>query len=245
MTSFDDYIIYVDESGDHGLKSIDPNYPMFVLAFCLFRKDEYARQVTPEITNLKFKYFGHDQVVLHELEIRKSRGPFRILLNPTIREEFFADLTKIVRNSPFTLIASAIDKERLKQEYETPDSPYNLALTFGMERIYLHLNAAGCSKGILHFVFEKRGNKEDAELELEFRRVCSKNATGNQFPFDIVFSDKKTNSTGLQLADLTARPIGRKLLKPEQNNRAYETIETKIRKNPIGKIEGWGLKVFP
>jgi len=35
---FSDYIIHVDESGDHSLESIDPNYPVFVLAFCIFNK---------------------------------------------------------------------------------------------------------------------------------------------------------------------------------------------------------------
>jgi hypothetical protein len=35
-----DFIIYVDESGDHSLESIDPDYPVFVLSFCIFRKSE-------------------------------------------------------------------------------------------------------------------------------------------------------------------------------------------------------------
>jgi hypothetical protein len=30
------YIAYVDESGDHGLQTIDNQYPLFVLAFCVF-----------------------------------------------------------------------------------------------------------------------------------------------------------------------------------------------------------------
>lgn len=29
-TSFSKYIVYVDESGDHGLQNIDKNYPYFV-----------------------------------------------------------------------------------------------------------------------------------------------------------------------------------------------------------------------
>ena len=33
---YSDYIVYVDESGDHGLKTIDENYPVFVLAFLYF-----------------------------------------------------------------------------------------------------------------------------------------------------------------------------------------------------------------
>lgn len=28
---FSDYVFYVDESGDHGLKSMNKTYPMFVL----------------------------------------------------------------------------------------------------------------------------------------------------------------------------------------------------------------------
>jgi hypothetical protein len=40
MPGFDDYIVFVDESGDHGMASIDPDYPMFVIAFCLFEKEQ-------------------------------------------------------------------------------------------------------------------------------------------------------------------------------------------------------------
>ncbi|WP_233079829.1 DUF3800 domain-containing protein [Rheinheimera soli] len=35
---FSKYIVYVDESGDHSLQSIDENYPVFVLAFSIFHK---------------------------------------------------------------------------------------------------------------------------------------------------------------------------------------------------------------
>ncbi len=35
IDKFSDYIVYVDESGDHGLQNLDPNYPVFVLAFYL------------------------------------------------------------------------------------------------------------------------------------------------------------------------------------------------------------------
>ena len=36
--TFSDYIVYVDESGDHSLINIDANYPVFVLAFGVFHK---------------------------------------------------------------------------------------------------------------------------------------------------------------------------------------------------------------
>lgn len=44
-----DYIIYVDESGDHGLQNIDPDYPVFVLSFCCFRIEHCINQAVPQM----------------------------------------------------------------------------------------------------------------------------------------------------------------------------------------------------
>jgi len=60
-----------------------------------------------------------------------------------------------------------------------------------------------------------------------------------------VFADKKSNSTGLQLADLIARPIGLHVLKPEQDNRAFAIIDDKFYRNGKGIRNGYGLKCFP
>ena len=66
-----------------------------------------------------------------------------------------------------------------------------------------------------------------------------------RLPIDIVMSPKESNSPGMQLADLVARPIGIKALRPMQANRAYEILESKFRRSPKGEIRGWGLKSFP
>ena len=63
--------------------------------------------------------------------------------------------------------------------------------------------------------------------------------------FEMIFVDKKANSSGLQIADLTARPIGRHAINPDQPNRAWEIIESKLRRSPAGNVNGWGLKIFP
>jgi hypothetical protein len=39
------HIVYVDESGDHNLQSIDEQYPVFVLAFCVFTSDTIAKRL--------------------------------------------------------------------------------------------------------------------------------------------------------------------------------------------------------
>lgn len=243
--SFNDYIVYVDESGDHGLASIEPTYPIFVLAFCVFKKAVYVDDVVPRLLRFKFKFFGHDQVVLHEGQIRKAKGDFTLLFDSKTRSTFFSDLDTIIDESQFDLISSVIRKKELKAKYPLPDNPYNIAMGFGLERIFLHLNSASCAKGTTYIVFESRGKREDADLELAFRRKCIKNATGKTLPFEIVFADKRTNSTGLQLSDLIARPVGLSILRPEQPNRAYDHIKGKFVCGPDGKTEGYGLKVFP
>ncbi|HEU0302880.1 MAG TPA: DUF3800 domain-containing protein [Longimicrobium sp.] len=247
MPEFSDFIIFADESGDHGLVSIDPHFPVFVLAFCLFSKEAYLGEAVPNMRRFKFKHFGHDQIVLHEHDIVKNKGPFIILRDASVREPFLNDLSTLVANAPMTIVASVIDKEKYRKSYSAPVSPYHVSMGFGLERLLLHLNSLGCRRGVTHVPFEKRGPREDDEAELEFRRICDgHNATGRRFPFEIVMASKACNSSGLQLADLVARPIGRKVIKPEQPNRAYDVVHTKLRRNPANHSAlGWGLKIFP
>jgi hypothetical protein len=93
---------------------------------------------------------------------------------------------------------------------------------------------------------ERRGNKEDAELELEFLRICDgANFKSSRMPLEVVFTDKKANLPGLQLADLVARPVGMSILRPGQANRAFNVLESKFYVSAMGKRDGWGLKCFP
>ena len=70
------------------------------------------------------------------------------------------------------------------------------------------------------------------------------NYRGEKLPFQMTFADKKTNCCGLQLADLFARPIGRKTLRPEEANRAFAILEPKLYRQGT-RVQGFGLKVFP
>ena len=240
-----DYIVYVDESGDHSLTSINPEYPLFVLSFCIFRKDVYIESVTTAIRRLKFATFGHDMVVLHEHAIRKKTGAFA-KLSKEPREAFMSALTDIMEEADFTLLSVVIDKHKLRERYVNPAHPYHLAMEFGLERLFRFMKGKVQDERLTYLVCEARGAREDNELELEFRRICN---GGNHFerplPFDIIIVDKKTNSEGLQLADLTARPIGLSVLRPDQHNRALAVLEKKYYRDRLGKKEGVGLKCFP
>lgn len=244
--TFSDFIVYVDESGDHGLESVNPTYPVFVLAFCVFLKETYVSEVVPAIQRLKFKYWGHDAVVLHGNEIRKQKGEFAFLTRRERREKLLEDLNDLVRGCEFILIASVIDKYRLNARYADPANPYDIAMRFCMERLQMHLQRRQQVRSTTHVVVERRGEKEDRDLELAFRRTCEANRYVGRMPnLEIRFANKHHNSAGLQLADLVAHPIGRHCINPDQPNRAYEIIEGKFRRSPDGRAEGWGLKTFP
>jgi len=242
---FSDHIVYADESGDHGLVSIDPEYPVFVLCFCVFRISDYVAEVVPRVQRLKFRFFGHDAVVLHGHEIRKSRGPFKILFDQQKRREFMEAVNQVIDEAPFTPFAAVIDKRKLRDQNAHPDSPYELALKSCLERSYAHLRDLGQQDRLTHVVVERRGKQEDRDLELVFRRVVQGANLWGTLPFEIVFAHKETNSSGLQLADLVSHPIGRHHLKPGQPNRAYDMVERKLKSSQAGTFVGYGVKVFP
>ena len=119
ISGHSDYIVYVDESGDHSLDSINQEFPLFVLSFCIFHKEAYVTSVTPAIRRLKFATFGHDMVVLHEHDIRKKAGAFA-KLGKEPREAFMSELTDIMGQTDFILLAVVIDKRELKSRYINP-----------------------------------------------------------------------------------------------------------------------------
>ena len=185
-------------------------------------------------------------VVLHEHEIRKQKPPFVFLKRRKKRDSFMNGMSALIEESDFTIIAAAIHKEKLANQYVAPGNPYEMALTFCMERAHRFLRERGQHLLTTHIIVEKRGKREDDDLELAFHRIREgTNFEGAMPGFQIIFADKKTNSAGLQLADLTARPIGRQVLDPAQPNRAWNIIEPKIRRSPGGAVMGWGLKIFP
>ncbi|KAF3981589.1 MAG: DUF3800 domain-containing protein [Methylococcales symbiont of Hymedesmia sp. n. MRB-2018] len=223
---YSDYIIYVDESGDHSLTSIDQEYPIFVLAFCVFKKDNYLKSVD-RVQSFKFAHFGHDIIILHENDIRRDRGVFSKLKTKTLKDSFMTELSDIIEKEEFTIIVEVIDKEKLDKK--NTENPYHLAMRSCLERLYEFLLKNGEGDKQTHIVFEQRGKQEDKDLELEFRRICDgNNYLKKPLDFKIVLANKQSNSTGLQLADLVARPVGVNYLRPDQDNRAFQVIKNKL-----------------
>ncbi|SMN00815.1 hypothetical protein SPONL_1573 [uncultured Candidatus Thioglobus sp.] len=182
--------------------------------------------------------------ILHESEIRRNKGDFS-QLNKMQKQDFMDELTDLVKQENFTVVTSVIDKNKMLEKYTDTHNPYYVAMGFCLERLYRFLEENNSANKTTHIVFEQRGKQEDEELELEFRRWCDgDNYFKKKINFNIRMANKQNNSAGLQLADLIARPIGLSVLKPQQENRAFEVIKDKFRKYN-GHYERAGLKIFP
>ncbi|WP_200870130.1 DUF3800 domain-containing protein [Catenovulum agarivorans] len=199
---------------------------------------------------LKFDYFGHDLVILHDHEIRKEKGDFVIFKDRAEKQKFIGRLSEIIDNSNFILASCVIEKHKISTPDDT-DNIYHIALKHCLETLFALVKEKGQEELETHVIVERRGAKEDNELELEFRRICDgENKYQLDLPFKIRMAAKTSNSAGLQLADLVARPIGRHVIDPKQTNRAFEILTKKFYceggRCEIGKgFDQWGLKHFP
>jgi hypothetical protein len=246
MAASSDYLVFADESGDHGMAQINADYPVFVLSCCVFDRTQYVEKVCPEIQRFKMRWWPHDAVVLHSSQIKRRQGSYQFLSVQHQRQLFMEDLTLVLASLPFTLIACVVDKYALRKQSATRINPYALALKICMESVYAFLRDRSQQNLNTPFLVEKRGKVEDAELALDFGRVCNRDNRYGKFPgFSIEFVDKRTSLAGLQISDLVSTPIGRHFLRPNQPNRAFAMIERKFRRSPEGLLEGWGLTRFP
>lgn len=236
---FSEYIVFADESGDHGLERMDPGYPIFVLIFCVFRKRDYCFEMVPALGNFKFKHFGHDQVILHEREIRKSQGYFKKFRDLPFKKRFIEELSTIIGICEFKILGCVIDKSALYKSASRPQNPYHLALDFCLRSLRTFVINEGEQDARLHIIAQRRGRAEDNDLASEFAQIMHRLQIGDlSLNFDLILADKKTISAGLEIADLVARPIGRRYVQPSQENRAFEIIQHKLIRRSSHQLHG-------
>ena len=157
-------------------------------------------------------------------------------------------IAQIIRDVDFTVVAAVVDKCRLGHQLARTSDVYELVLAACVERLQTFLASPGNGDLTTHIVIESRGSGKggDGELDYAFQRIQARNTDGNKNPgLEIKFADKKTNATGLQIADLTARPIGLHCIRPEQPNRAWDLVVPNILTSPDGDMEGAGLINLP
>ena len=240
-------ILFIDESGTHNFRKIDPYYPVFVLAGCYMDNDYYINYANSLIDKFKLDFFGNKNVILHTRKIVRNQEEFEILKGTKIRQKFYNELNSLIRKLNFKIISCVIDLKRHNMKYKEPKDPYFYSLHIILERFVYTLSEENAYGEI---IAESRNSHLDKLLIFHFERLKRK---GTQYlspkeikkrikKFDLCPRNKNIN--GLQIADLVASPIGRYIL-GKNIKEDFRIIRHKFRTNKNGKYLGWGLIIRP
>lgn len=241
-------ILFLDESGDHNLSVIDPQYPLFVLGGVIVDKDYAESEMAEALKDFKHRIFGHDDLVLHTADITRNRNGFERMIEPDFRERFYRELNELMRSLRYTVVACAIRKEAHLSRYGVAAlDPYLLSVDVLVERFCMELGDV-TGGGVI--VAEKRGPTLDHELDLAWlnlkiqgtRFIKAKDVEKRILALNL--RAKSENLAGLQLADLVVTPIGRSIL-GKAIKEDFMVIQEKFRRGPRGSYEGYGLVVMP
>ncbi len=241
-------ILFLDESGDHNLRVIDPKYPIFVLAGAIFDSEYYSKHAKEKISKFKKRIFGTEKIILHTADICRNRNGFESLKEKMFREVFYKELNRLFDDLNFSIVAAGIHKSKHFDRYGVSAvDPYILALEFLVERFIFSLD--DCKEtGMI--VAESRGTQLDNQLELAWLNL---KIQGTRFIEPSRIAEKITDFKilpkakaigGLEVADLIASPIGRSMMK-KKSNEDLRIIRKKFRKNASGHIIGHGMIIFP
>lgn len=239
-------VLFLDESGDHNLTVIDPEYPLFVLGGVIVDQDYAEGPLEEELRAFKQRLFGREDLVLHTADITRNRNGFERLMDRTFRECFYSELNELMRRLDFEVVACVIRKnDHLRRYGVAALDPYMLSLDILVERFCM---ALGHGRGVI--VAERRGATLDRELDLAWLNLKiqgTRYVQAKEIERQILGLNqraKSENIAGLQLADLVVTPIGRKVLgKPVKED--YRVVEEKFRRSRSGRIDGYGLVVLP
>lgn len=242
------YFLFIDESGDHGLTTVNPDFPVFLLCGVFISEDNYSN-LKSTFNIIKKGLWGNKDVLFHSRDIRKCEKEFALLFDMDKKRWFYDNLNAAMNDCDYTLVASAIQKENYISQFgRLSNDVYELALSFIIERAVFLLDDMKDDNKELQIIIEKRGKKEDKQLDEHFQRLLSR-GTGyvsalrlSNYSLSITFKDKKENINGLQLADLAAYPMARFVIEPDRANPAFDLISSKIYSKNGNR---YGLKIYP
>lgn len=247
-------VMYLDESGDHNLtpKKVSPNYPIFVLGGVIVDRSYLREVIEPRVRELKRRFWGREDVILHTVDMRNNAGDFAFLTDSARRGVFYAELNALRQELEYQVIAVAIKKDAYAVRYGADAAdPYRYALGLLIERFCWELDPEPDAGFVCA---EKRNPALDRELmaaweELRTNGTGTGDASSRRIEERIVgldLRDKKPNLAGMQLADLVITPVGRHVLQtPEKADQVrWSMVESKLRRVG-GTYRETGLVVRP
>lgn len=209
---------------------------------------ENNRKLEDEFNALKMEFWGNQNVIIHSREIRRCKNEFINLLDPDTKARFYERVNTILsQNDVYVVVACTILKEPFIRLFSNTEDVYGLSLSYLIERSIFCVDD-NCESAYIDIIFEKRGKIEDRTLTKFYNGL---RVTGTKWVEPERLQErigaftsraKKENIIGLQIADLIAYPIARKVLNPEAANPAFEIIRPSIYSSHGAML---GFKVIP
>ena len=241
--------LFLDESGDHSLSAIDPQYPVFVLGGAIVDSEYAATEMDAAVRRLKLEVFGRDDFTLHTADVVRQRGAFSSLIDPQLRQLFHSRLNALMQRLDCTVVACAIRKDAHLAAYGAAAlDPYALSLNVLVERFCFALaDARETRPGLI--VAERRDKALDSALLASWRHLREQGtaylrpAAIRERTTRLQLESKGAGIAGLELADLVVSPIGRFVAgKPPRED--WAIVESKLRRRK-GEYLGAGLVILP
>lgn len=260
--------MYVDENGSSTLRGdLSNNSNRFLCLTGVIMQISTHERLTQALDELKEKYFGSPDIILHRREIIPAAHPFESLKDPVVRDGFNADLLAVIEDTKFGALSVLIDKKHLVDKYGQIRAydPYSLALEYLMQR-YQYWMQEFCQKRGHCFgdiLAESRGGHEDKITKETHRLIYEgkgynqlKNADHFYSSKEIKLKKKRDNIAGLQFVDLISHPCRRYILSKNglasglkagsfEQSIVDILVAKKFRKSDKGIIESYGTVIFP
>ena len=248
--------VFIDECGSHSL-TVKEAFKAFCLAAVIIRDSDFPA-IDGKWKRWKRKYLGSANKLVHEPDVRYGNKSFWCDGDHARRAKAVEALSNILDRLDFTAIVCVVNRPAYVKEigvkalYDSlPQHIYLMTMNFLMERVAMALH--GQFNGArARFVIESRGPFEDANMQYEIARLfldgtsyVSATWFRRQFFPGVAFREKDRNCTGLQLADLIARPCGQKVIDPTSTPARWPVIRKKLC---LGMETGHsivGLKIVP
>lgn len=234
--------LYIDESGDDNLKSVDPNYPVFVLCGVIIDNDKIP-SIEKKLHAFKQAFFNNPDLIFHTADITRIKKGFECLVDKEKREQFYVEMNALMSELDYEIIACTIDKAKHKEKYgNLAFNVYEYTLRIMVQKFIYSLG----DEEYGYIQCEQRNKILDNEIFSEWEKIqhqgvpfVSANKINRKIK-SFSLHTKEENIGGLQLADLAATPIGRWYI-GKNSKKDFEVIKTKIRKDKNGRIDGYGI----
>ncbi len=233
------YFLYVDESGNSGLKDKFRKY--LVLAGIAIDEKDWLT-VETEVNALKTGFFGSTEVELRSYNLRRRKPPFDAL-DENKYNLLQATITLLFEKLPIQVLGVVVNVENLRQKDERED-PYEIAYQ-ELLNLYSVFLADHSGRGILILdsragqVSRKEGS-QDNRIKIIHAQAKKVEAWAlGEFKLDLinrnvlgeVFFVTSAESAGIQIADLAAYAIFHRFEYSKPNYEPFRVLSK--------KIEGW------